>query len=181
MYGEHSTANSCRRMENKNRYLNRTRRQFSTAPSEALDESIGFQTAEDQVEEPQADKAHWRYEFWIVGTSQLAGDAGYLPPHHKCGDGKDRKHTEHRHREAKVSWIHLKGLVVYGVVDSSDSPCYTDTQENVYCVAPSNIAHAGICILVTNSCCFAGKCVCVKTKKWTSDKLLVVDNIILDY
>lgn len=55
---------------------------------------------------------------------------------------------------ALLSGRHFKDVAIAAVVDGGHGPCKADTQEHVDRIAARDVADAGICILVLNSCHF---------------------------
>lgn len=118
--------------------------------------AVSLQRGEDNVQEPQAEEQAAGEDFRDSGSTELPTDlrTASIDKHGKADEGKDGVECD---REGQSTRVYPELLVIGIVVDGSDGPSDTDSQEDVDSITSCHIANGGISVLVLDGCHLTGE------------------------
>lgn len=121
--------------------------------------TVGLQTGEEDVKEPEAEQEGWRGQSVSPGPAQFSSDVGPAPiKQHR--DGQEGEDGEESDGEGQRASFHHKRFAFTVPVDGRHRPGHADSQEDVDGVAAGHIPNRGVCVGVLNCCYLTGKGVC---------------------
>lgn len=118
--------------------------------------AVGLQWGEHDVHQPQAEEQAGREDLWDSGSTEFPTD---LRPAavDKDGDADEGKDGEECDGEGQRSRVDPELLALRVVIDGSDGPGHTNTEEDVHSVTPSHVADGGVSVLVLDGGHLTGK------------------------
>lgn len=133
--------------------------------------TVCFQTGEEDVKEPEAEKKGWRGQSVSPGPTQFSSDVGPAPvKQHR--DGQEGEDGEESDRKGQWAGRHHEVLPFHVPVDGRHWPGHADSQEDVDGVASGHIPDRGVCVGVLDGWDLTGKRVC--RWKWGEKSFVIL-------
>lgn len=129
--------------------------------SEAFYMTVGFQTGEEDVEKPEAEKDGRRGQSVSSRAAQFPSDVGSAPvQQHRHGqEGEDGEEGD---GEGQRAGLHHKRLPFHVPVNGGHGPGHADAQEDVNGVAAGHVPYGSVCIGVLDGGYLTGEGICRK-------------------
>ena len=112
---------------------------------EALYMTVGLQTGEEDVQEPEPEKEGRCSQSVSPGPAQFSSDVGPAPvKQHR--DGQEGEDGEESDGEGQRAGFHPERLPLHVPVDGGHRPGHADPQEDVDGVAAGHIPDRSVCV-----------------------------------
>lgn len=126
---------------------------------ETLYMTVGLQTGEEDVKEPQAEQEARGGQSVSPRAPQFSPDVGpaSVKQHRDGQEGEDGEQSDWKGQRAGLD---LKRLPFNVPIDGCHRPGHTDPQEDVDGIAAGHIPNGRVCVCVLNRCYLTGEGVC---------------------
>lgn len=123
-----------------------------------LDDVVGLQGGEGDVEEPEEDQEGDAADAGPEGSTELSlAEHVQVAAHHQQHDGQQGHHGVDDHAEAQCARRHHEDAALGRVVQGGDHPRQAQTEEHVHGVAAGDVADGVVGVLLLHGGSLAGE------------------------
>ena len=160
------------RFEERKSLLSLSESEIERWSLEALDDTVGLESREGQIEKPEAEEEERGENSQLERTAKLAAHRWQTSQHHHQ-DGYECKRAEKCDGEGQASWHDNELCAIVGVVNGCRHPCQADAEENVDGVRASYVSDRTVGVLILYGSYFAGERIYIESKNRVQSLLRV--------